>query len=57
VPTNRRGHGLSFVAQHFAGSPHRPDFTSTALLPGDSFEETIVFELSPDPSEPIASKG
>jgi aldose 1-epimerase len=42
----RQSDGFALEAQHFPGSPHWPDFPSTALLPGDRFEETIVFELT-----------
>jgi len=42
----RQSDGFALEAQHFPGSPHWPDFPSTALFPGDSFEETIVFELT-----------
>ena len=47
--TYRQSDGFALEAQHFPGSPHWPDFPSTALLPGDSFEETIVFELTCGP--------
>ncbi|MGD0808085.1 MAG: aldose epimerase family protein [Acidimicrobiales bacterium] len=47
--TYRQSDGFALEAQHFPGSPHWPDFPSTALLPGDIFEETIVFELTCDP--------
>jgi aldose 1-epimerase len=45
----RQSDGFALEAQHFPGSPHWPEFPSTALLPGDNFEETIVFELTCGP--------
>jgi aldose 1-epimerase len=42
----RQSDGFALEAQHFPGSPQWPDFPSTALSPRDSFEETIVFELT-----------
>jgi aldose 1-epimerase len=47
--TYRQSDGFALEAQHFPGSPQWPDFPSTVLLPGDSFEEKIVFELTCEP--------
>ena len=47
--TYRQSDGYALEAQHFPGSPHWPEFPSTALLPGDNFVETIVFELTCGP--------
>jgi aldose 1-epimerase len=44
----RQSDGFALEAQHYPGSPHWPGFPSTELLPGETFEETIVFELSCD---------
>jgi aldose 1-epimerase len=42
----REGDGFVLEAQHFPDSPNHPNFPSTALSPGEVYNETIVFQLS-----------
>ncbi|OMQ16264.1 galactose mutarotase [Modestobacter sp. VKM Ac-2676] len=42
----RQGDGLALETQHFPDSPNQPDFLSTVLLPGETYDSTTVFELS-----------
>ncbi|GAB2807255.1 aldose epimerase family protein [Lentzea nigeriaca] len=42
----RRGAGFALEAQHFPDSPNRPDFPSTVLRPGQTYEHETVYELS-----------
>ncbi|GGU81936.1 aldose epimerase family protein [Lentzea flava] len=42
----RRGAGFALEAQHFPNSPNRPDFPSTVLRPGQTYEHETVYELS-----------
>ncbi|PWK88448.1 aldose 1-epimerase [Lentzea atacamensis] len=42
----RRGAGFALEAQHFPDSPNRPDFPSTVLRPGETYEQETVYELS-----------
>jgi aldose 1-epimerase len=41
----KRG-GLCLETQHFPDSPNQPDFPSTLLEPGETYEETTVFRFS-----------
>ena len=42
--------GIVLETQHFPDSPHRPDYPSTLLLPGQVFSSTTVYGFSaPDP--------
>lgn len=38
--------GICLETQHFADSPHHPDFPSTILNPGEKFETNTVFQFS-----------
>ena len=38
----RQGDGVCLETQHFPDSPNRPDFPSTVLRPGQTFESTTV---------------
>ncbi len=38
--------GLALETQHFPDSPNRPEFPSTALVPGGTFRSTTVFRFS-----------
>lgn len=39
--------GLCLETQHFPDSPHRPDFPSTVLRPGETFASTTVYRFIP----------
>jgi aldose 1-epimerase len=41
----RQGDGLALETQHFPDSPNQPDFPSTELRPGETYDSTTVFEL------------
>jgi aldose 1-epimerase len=43
----RRHAGLCLETQHFPDSPHRPDFPSTVLRPGETFASTTVYRFIP----------
>jgi aldose 1-epimerase len=42
----RQGDGLALETQHFPDSPNHPNFPSTVLLPGETYETTTIFKLS-----------
>jgi aldose 1-epimerase len=42
----RQGDGLALETQHFPDSPNQPDFPSTRLDPGETYDSTTVFDLS-----------
>ncbi|MGY1824691.1 aldose epimerase family protein [Geodermatophilus sp. SYSU D00079] len=42
----RQGDGLALETQHFPDSPNQPEFPSTELRPGDTYDSTTVFDLS-----------
>ena len=42
----RQSDGLALETQHFPDSPNQPQFPSTELLPGQTYDSTTVFELS-----------
>jgi len=42
----RQSDGLALEAEHYPDSPNQPNFPSTTLLPGQTYAETIVFEIS-----------
>ncbi|MGY1634791.1 aldose epimerase family protein [Geodermatophilus sp. SYSU D01186] len=42
----RQGDGLALETQHFPDSPNQPDFPSTVLRPGETYDSTTVFDLS-----------
>jgi aldose 1-epimerase len=44
----RQGDGLALETQHFPDSPNQPDFPSTVLRPGDTYETTTIYELLVD---------
>lgn len=41
----RQGDGLALETQHFPDSPNQPDFPSTVLRPGETYETRTIFEL------------
>jgi aldose 1-epimerase len=38
--------GMCFEPQHFPDSPNHPSFPSTLLQPGETYNETIVYQFS-----------
>lgn len=44
----RQGAGYTFETQHFPDSPNNPNFPSTELKPGQTFDSTTVFKFSTD---------
>lgn len=44
----RQGDGVCLETQHFPNSPNRPDFPSTVLRPGATFQSTTVHRFSTD---------
>jgi aldose 1-epimerase len=42
----RQGDGLALETQHFPDSPNKPEFPSTRLDPGDTYETTTVYRFS-----------
>ncbi len=42
----RQGDGLCLETQHFPDSPNKPDFPSTTLRPGQTYETTTVYAFS-----------
>ncbi|HEX4261161.1 MAG TPA: aldose epimerase family protein [Acetobacteraceae bacterium] len=44
----RQGDGYTFETQHFPDSPNHPNFPSTRLDPGQTFNSTTVFRFSTD---------
>ncbi|NEE00653.1 aldose epimerase family protein [Phytoactinopolyspora halotolerans] len=45
--TYRQSDGLALETQHFPDSPNQPDFPSTVLRPGQTYETTTVYQFSP----------
>lgn len=45
----RQGDGVCLETQHLPDSPNRPDFPSTVLRPGETFQSTTVYRFSVDP--------
>jgi aldose 1-epimerase len=41
----RQSDGFALETQHFPDAPNHPGFPSTVLRPGESYEETIVYEM------------
>jgi aldose 1-epimerase len=44
----RQGDGLALETQHFPDSPNKPDFPSTRLDPGDTYDTTTIYAFSTD---------
>jgi aldose 1-epimerase len=42
----RQGDGLCLETQHFPDAPNRPDFASTVLRPGETYQSTTVHRFS-----------
>jgi aldose 1-epimerase len=42
----RQSDGLALETQHFPDSPNQPQFPSTVLRPGETYDSTTVFDLS-----------
>ena len=45
---DRQGDGVSLETQHYPDSPNRPEFPSTVLQPGETFQSTTVHRFSND---------
>ncbi|WP_240759758.1 aldose epimerase family protein [Phytoactinopolyspora endophytica] len=45
--TYRQGDGLALETQHFPDSPNQPDFPSTVLRPGETYDTTTIYQFSP----------
>ena len=45
---DRQGDGVSLETQHYPDSPNRPEFPSTVLRPGETFQSTTVHRFSTD---------
>jgi aldose 1-epimerase len=41
----RQGDGLALETQHYPDSPNHPNFPSTVLLPGETYQTTTIFKL------------
>ncbi len=44
----RQGDGVCLETQHYPDSPNRPEFPSTVLRPGETFQSTTVHRFSTD---------
>jgi aldose 1-epimerase len=44
----RQGDAICLETQHFPDSPNQPDFPSTELRPGDTYQTTTVYSFSSD---------
>ena len=42
----RQGDGCALETQHFPDSPNQPNFPSTRLDPGETYQTTTIFQLS-----------
>ena len=42
----QRRAGFCLEPQHFPDSPNKPNFPTTVLLPGETFQSTIVYKFS-----------
>ena len=42
----RQGDGLALETQHYPDSPNQPDFPSTVLRPGETYETSTVLGFS-----------
>jgi aldose 1-epimerase len=45
--TYRQGDGLALETQHFPDSPNKPNFPSTVLRPGETYDTTTIYQFSP----------
>jgi aldose 1-epimerase len=46
--TYRQSYGFALETQHFPDSPNHPNFPSTVLNPGQTYQQTTVFALGTD---------
>nr|WP_246000632.1 aldose epimerase family protein [Pontibacter diazotrophicus] len=44
--TYKKHYGFALETQHFPDSPNQPDFPSTTLEPGETYESTTVYKFS-----------
>ncbi len=42
----RQGAGYTFETQHFPDSPNEPDFPSTVLGPGKTFDSLTIYQFT-----------
>ncbi|HZD55110.1 MAG TPA: hypothetical protein VE136_00180, partial [Anaerolineales bacterium] len=42
----RQSDGLALETQHYPDSPNHPDFPSTVLLPGETYQTTTIYEFA-----------
>lgn len=49
--TYRQGDAFCLETQHFPDSPNQPDFPSTELAPGDTYQSTTVYRFSTEAAE------
>ena len=47
--TYRQSDGLALETQHYPDSPNQPDFPSTVLRPGETYDTTTVFKFTTMP--------
>jgi aldose 1-epimerase len=47
----RQGEGFCLETQHYPDSPNQPEFPSTELAPGDTFQSTTIFRFSTEAAE------
>jgi aldose 1-epimerase len=40
------GDGFALETQHFPDSPNHPNFPSTVLRPGQTYQSTTIYKLS-----------
>ena len=38
--------GIALECQHFPDSPNEPEYPSTVLKPGETYQEAIIFQFS-----------
>lgn len=48
----RQGDGFCLETQHYPDSPNRPEFPSTELKPGDTYQSSTVYKFGLDPLTP-----
>jgi aldose 1-epimerase len=45
----RQGDGFCLETQHYPDSPNKPDFPTTTLKPGETYQTTTVYKFGLDP--------
>ncbi len=49
----RQGDGLCLETQHYPDSPNQPDFPTTELKPGETYQTSTVYKFGLDPLEAV----